>query len=168
MVELTASVPRVRMALGAIRRFAIRLRRQQCVDKYRMTMKARALSDPPVSRLDLNRLVEPAGGECQRMKKTVVRLRDPLAGEIVREVTVVTRGDVPVAGIEPRVVMALHDMAIRAGGWVVAQVGRAVTVPKSEYAQTNRKTQAAGQRGQNGPARKTAALGFTHPSTDDL
>ena len=102
-----------------------------------MAIEARALCHPLVARLDLDWLVKILKRECQRMKKPVVRFRDQMADEIVRQVAVVARRHMAMARILPRVVVALHHVAIRARGRIPAQVTPALAVPESERSEAD-------------------------------
>lgn len=109
--------------------------------EIRMASQAGVLSHPAVSRLDPNRLVEVFQRKGQRVEKTIVGLRDPLAHEMVGQVAIIADGDVPMAGILPRIVVVLHDVAIGARQRIVAQVTRTLTVAEREHADAPKDSQ---------------------------
>jgi hypothetical protein len=64
------------------------------------------------------------------MKKTIIRLGNPLADGVVRQMTIVADSNMTMAGILPRIEMALHDMTIRATCWIVAQIAPTLAISK--------------------------------------
>ena len=122
------------MAVNAVQHPLPFLSGEQRVNEVLMTMHARVLRHAPVARLDLNRLVKVLQRECQRMKEAVVPLHDPFADRVMREMAIVADGDMLVTRVLPRVVMSLHDMAVRTGGGIVAEIGRPLAVAKGEGA----------------------------------
>jgi hypothetical protein len=125
-------MPHMTVAVDARQHLAARLLGQHLMDEIRMAAQASILSDPAVSRFDLNRLVEVLQGKSQRVEESIVGLGYPLACKMVREMTIVTDGDMMVTGIQPRVVVILHDVTIGTCQWIVAQIAAALTVTKSE------------------------------------
>ena len=97
-------------------------------------MQARALRHAPIARFDLNGFMKVFQSECQRMKKSVVSLRDAFSDKIVREVTVIADGHMPMTGILPRVKVILHDMAVGTTLWIIAQVADALAIAKGKNA----------------------------------
>ena len=128
------SVSHVAVAVNAREHLAFVLRWKHFVHEIRVAVQARALRHAPIARLDLNRLVKVLQRERQRMKKSVVSLRDPFADRMVRQVTVVADGHMPMAGILPGVVVILHDVAVGATLRIVAQVADALAVAKGKNA----------------------------------
>lgn len=76
---LLVGVPDRVMAANALQHITARFRRQHVVDKFPMAIQAGILSDHAIARLDLNGLVELAGGESDGMEQPIVRFRKPLA-----------------------------------------------------------------------------------------
>jgi hypothetical protein len=103
-------------------RVAFSVIRKHLVYDFRVTCKAGALGYAPISRLDPNRLVKVFQRERQRMIEPIICLRKQCAQMIVGKMTVVTDCNVTVARILPRVIVSLHDMAIRARRWIVAEI----------------------------------------------
>ena len=138
-------VPHVAVAMNAGMHFALGIGRQHLVNDVLVAVQARVLRHAPIPRLDLNRLVKVLKRKCQRMKESVVSLRDPFADRVMRQVAIVADRDVAVRGILPRVVVPLHDMAIRAAPWVIAQVARAFAIAKREHADSDENPKHHGQ-----------------------
>ncbi len=84
-----------------------------------MAIKAGILCDQPIARLDLNGLVELAGGKRDGMEQAVVCLRQPLAQKIMWDMTIVASRDMVMARVGPRVQMALHHVTIGARSRIV-------------------------------------------------
>jgi hypothetical protein len=99
-----------------------------------MAIEASVLRHPAIPRLDLYWFMKVLQREGQRMKKSVVGLGDPLADGMMRQVAVVTNCDMAMAGILPRVIVSLHDVAIRARRGIVAEIAPALTVTECERA----------------------------------
>ena len=108
--------------------------------KILVARNARALRDSFVAGLYLDRILEIAQCECQRVKKSVVRFGDPFSDCVVRQVAIVANRNVVVAGMLPRVEMLLHNMAIHARLRIVTQVTGALAVTKCERAQSDKNT----------------------------
>jgi hypothetical protein len=118
--------------MNAGKHFALWFCRHHLVDDFLMTIQARVLRHAPIPRLDLNRLVKILKCERQRMEEPVVRLGDPFADGVMREVAVVADRYVAMSRILPRVIMPLHDVAIRTALRVIAQIARPFAVAKRE------------------------------------
>jgi hypothetical protein len=112
-------------------------------------MQASGLRHPAIARLDLDGLVKVLQRKGQRMKKAVVSLDHPFPNGMVRKVAVVADRNALVTGVLPRVEMILHDVAIRTARWIVAEVTRAFSIPKSKQAES---AQHAQQHGENNGA----------------
>lgn len=123
---------RVTVAVDAHQHVAAGLGRKHWVHQIGVAVETGILRDPSIARLDLDRLVEIFQRECQRMKKTIVRLGDPFADRVVRQMAVIADGHVAVAGILPRVVVTLHHVAVSTGRWIVAEVAPALPVAERE------------------------------------
>src|SRR3569832_496353 len=107
-------------------------RRDQLVDHAVMAVQAALLQNAGVLLLDHDRLVEVLQREALRMVVAVLGLGDVLADVIVRQVAVDAGRDAMVAGFLPRVVLRVHDVAVRAGHRIAAQVGQALGVAEGE------------------------------------
>ena len=79
------------------------------------------------------------------MKKTVIRLGNPLAQRVMRQVAVVADGHVLVAGIHPRIKVSLHDVAIRTSLRVIAEITGALPIAKGKDADPREHPQGHGQ-----------------------
>src|SRR6056297_3534968 len=130
-----ARVTDVAVTMDAILYFAAVLGRQHGVHQLPVTFQAGLLGHPPVARLDPDGLVEVARRERKGVEEPVIRLRQPLADEVVAQVAITAGCNVPVAGGDPGVEVALHDVAIGTGLRVVGQVGETVAVPDRESAE---------------------------------
>ncbi len=93
-----------------------------------VTAAAGVFGDSPVSIVDLNRFVEPPSRESEGMVPAIERLGGPFPQEIVGGVAVVARCYGVMGGLGPGVVVVLHHMAVRAGLWIVGQVGPTLRV----------------------------------------
>jgi len=62
--------------------------------------------------------------------------------------TVITDSDVMMAAFLPRIHMVLHDVAIDAGLWVIAEVTRTLSVPKRKCAYPNKNSNQDGENRQ--------------------
>jgi hypothetical protein len=124
----------VAVTVDAGKHFTIVFAGQHLVYDIGMTVKTGALRYPAVARFDLNRFMKVLECECQRMEKAVVALNDPFADWVMRQVAIVAHGNVPMARVLPRVVVALHHMTVGAGGRIVAEITPALAVPERERA----------------------------------
>lgn len=106
-----------------------------------MTLAARFFRIREAALRNANVVFEPAGGEIVRMPEAVARLRHVLADEVRRRVAIVTDRRVAMAGLEPRVVLFVHDVTVRAGGRIVSQVGVSARVNKRVRADADRGAQ---------------------------
>jgi hypothetical protein len=113
-------MPNVAVAAYAKRHFSSGLLGQHLMYDFRVAMEAGGLRNAPIPRLDLNRLMKILQRKCQRMKKTVVRLRNPLAERVVGQMAVIADGRVAVTGVLPRIILALHNVTIRTRRWIIA------------------------------------------------
>jgi hypothetical protein len=114
------------------------------VDDVLMTFAAGVFRDAPAAFLDLDRVVKFAGGEGERMKKTVLGFREILRNERRRRVTIVARGDRVMAGLIPAIEMIPHDVAVGAGIGVVPEIGRTIGIDERVTPETNHRTDSAG------------------------
>lgn len=146
LFALLAGVADIGMTMDAVEHVAAGFGGHERMDKFTVTRNASALRDPAIARLDLNRFVKVFQRECQRVKKTVVRLRHPFANRIMRQMTVVANRDMGVAGIEPCVVMVVHDMAIGAGGRIAGKVAVAFAVTERKRTNAAERTEQHRQR----------------------
>jgi hypothetical protein len=73
---------------------------------------------------------EPTGGEVVRMPESVARLGHILADELRGRVTIVADGGVAMTGLQPRAVLIIHHVAVRARCGIVRQVRISLGVNK--------------------------------------
>lgn len=66
------------------------------------------------------------------MKEAIIALGHPLADRMMRKVAIIANSNMAMARFLPRVVVALHDMAISARGRIIAQVAPSLTISKRE------------------------------------
>lgn len=81
-------------------------------DDFLVAVQTRLLGYFPIPRLDLNGVRKSAGGEGEGMPETVVRLH-LFPQKIMRCVAIVAGRYGTVAGLDPGVVVILHDVAVR-------------------------------------------------------
>jgi hypothetical protein len=122
------------MAMNTGEHVSVRVGGEHLMYEIKVAIQARVLGDALITRLDLDRFREILERESKRMKEAIIRLRHPFPDRVVGQVAVVADGDMLVAGIGPRVIMALHHVTVSTTPWVVAQVTRTVTVSEREYA----------------------------------
>jgi hypothetical protein len=127
-------MPHVAVTVNARVHLALGFCRKHLVDNIDMAIEASVLRHPAIPRLDLYWFMKVLQREGQRMKKSVVGLGDPLADGMMRQVAVVTNCDMAMAGILPRVIVSLHDVAIRARRGIVAEIAPALAVTECERA----------------------------------
>src|SRR5262249_38951146 len=95
--------------------------------------------DLQVAVLDLNRLVEAAGSEIERMPEAVRRLGAVFAEEARGRVAVIARGDGAMGRFQPAVILLTHNMAIGSSRGGVHQVRLAFGVNEGIDAQSDRR-----------------------------
>ena len=88
-----------------------------------MAVSTGLLGHPTVAFVDLYRFVECIGREIVRVPKSVRSFRVILPEEVMGRMTVVAGGNGFVTGLQPAAVLLVHDMAVRAGARVVAEIG---------------------------------------------
>ncbi len=134
--KLTKSVPDVAVTMHTRKHVTAGFFRQHGMNEIPVATQTSILSHSAISGFDLDRFVKILQGERQRVKEPVVRLGDPLAQKVVRQMAIVADGDVPMPRVQPGIVVILHDVAIRAGQRIIAQITGALTIAKGEYADT--------------------------------
>ena len=111
-----------------------------------VTVPAGVFRDGAAARFHIDRLMEITGREGVRMPETVIGLGPVLAEEIVRGVAIIASGDGTVAGLQPGVIVILHDMAVRACLRIVGEVGAAAGVDKGVPADPGREAEQDSER----------------------
>ncbi len=101
-----------------------------------VAIPARPFRHLPVPLGDLNRLVKIPGREGVRMEVAVHCLGHVFHREVVGGVAVVTRGDLPVAGLQPAVILLVHHVAVGARLRVVREIRTPARVDESEGSNT--------------------------------
>lgn len=134
-------VPDIAMASEAIQGLLLLVDGKHLMDCVLMAVQTCILRHLPVARLDLNWLVIVIQGEGERVKKSVVSLGHPLANGVVRKMTIVTNRHSGVAAVLPGIVVVLHDVAVRTGLWIVAQVAGSFCITKGEDTQAGQHAQ---------------------------
>lgn len=124
-----------RDGLGA----ASRVRPGDGLRDLRVAFLTSLLGDLQVAFLDLDRLVEAASGEIERMPEAVRSLRRVFIEEICRRMAIVASRHRSVRRLEPAVVLLGHDVAVGARGRIVGQVRRAFGVYEGVDAQAHRR-----------------------------
>ncbi len=87
-----------------------------------MTFPAGTFRHAQTARLDLDRVVEVARGEGERMKEAVLGLGEILLHEARWRVAIVAGRNRAMTRLRVGVQMIAHDVAIRAGVRIVAQI----------------------------------------------
>ena len=93
-----------------------------------VAMAARVFRNLKVRGANAYRLRIGSGRKVERMPKAVFRLYPVLRNELMRSMTIVARGHRPVTTPAPAVELLLHDVAVRAGLGITAQIGAALGV----------------------------------------
>ena len=131
-----------------------------------VTVSAGVFRDSAAARFHIDRLMEIAGREGVGMPETVIGFGPVLAEEIVRRVAIVAGGYGTVAGLQPGVIVVLHDMAVRACLRIVGEVRAAARVDKGVPADPGREpeqhTESDG-RDANASTRIQLQLGLARP-----
>jgi hypothetical protein len=130
----------IAMAADAGEHLAASIGGKDCVDIFGVAMQTGVLRNAAIARFDADGIGEIFEREGERMEEAVVGLRDPFADGVVRQVAVVTDGDATVAGLLPRVVVLLHDVAVRAALRVVAEIAGALAVAQGEGAEADERS----------------------------
>src|SRR5690606_5737410 len=130
--------PHARVAPQAVlRRRHVDGRRHRVRD-VGMTGHARPDRNLAVAWRDDDGIGEVTGGEGERVVPAVDGFRDVLANRVVRRVAVVTDGDGAMTAAHPARVLLVHDVAVRACGGVVGEVGRTPGVDEGVAADTGK------------------------------
>src|SRR4029078_2235893 len=132
------------MAVDTQRRLAANQYPSHLMNGRRVAVNARTLRHAPISRLDLDWIVEVLKRERQRVIKPIISLGPPMPDKVMRQMTVVACSNVPVRGVLPRIVMPLHDMAIRTILWIAAQIAGAFPISKREHPDAKHQTKKHG------------------------
>lgn len=98
---------------------------------------------------------EPTGGEVIRMPESVAGLGHVLADELRRRVTVVANGGVAMAGLQPRAVLVVHNVAVGARRGIVGHVRIAARVNECIRADADGQ---ADRHAENNPLRDSQPL----------
>src|SRR5499427_9319606 len=115
------------------------------VDEVSVTAEAIGLSDSPVVRSDLYRLLEVLEGEGHGVTEAVIGLGQPLGQPSRGQVTLDAGGGVPVPALEPGVVLLVHDVTVHARAWVGRQIREALGVSEGEHAHAGEHPDKAGE-----------------------
>lgn len=86
------------------------------------------------SRLDVQRNILESKGVA--VMKTIAGLGEPLANKVMRNVTVIAGRHMLMAALVPAFINGIHDMTVRAGRGIVAQIGGAFGILKGIDAKT--------------------------------
>ena len=106
-----------------------------------MTFATRVFGDAKAASLDLDWFVKLARGKGERMKESVFCLGEILRDKPRRRMAVVAGRDRVMARLDPTIEMIPHDVAVRAGLGIVAQVGRALRIDKGETSETGNQSE---------------------------
>src|SRR5262245_38647241 len=98
-----------------------------------------------IARGDLDRLLEVLQCEGRRVPEAVLGLGHPLAEARVGQVALHARRRVPVAALEPAVVLLVHHVAVHAGLRVGGEIGKALGVDEREGPDAGRDPEQAGE-----------------------
>src|SRR5262249_7367461 len=115
------------------------------VDEVSVTAEAIGLSDSPIVRSDLDRLLEVLEGEGHGVTEAVIGLGEPLGQPSRGQVTLDAGGGVPVPALEPGVVLLVHDVTVHAGARVGRQIREALGVSEGEGAHAGEHPDEAGK-----------------------
>src|SRR5215831_4666120 len=115
------------------------------IDEALVTAHAVHAHDVAVVRGDLDRLLEVLQGEGGGVTEAVVGLGQPLREARVRQMALDARRGVPVAALEPAVVLIVHDVAVHARARIGGKVGETVRVDERERADPDWDSQQAGE-----------------------
>ena len=117
---LSMCMPHVAVAMNAREHFTFGFDGKQLVHEVTVAVQTCLLSHSPIARLDPDGLMEVSQCKCEGMEEAVVGLHDPFTNRMMRQMAVVADSDMLMAGVLPRVVVALHHMTIDASCGIVA------------------------------------------------
>lgn len=87
-----------------------------------VAVQTRLLSYFQIACLDPDGIREFARGKGEGVPKAIVGLHPVFSQEVVGSVTVITGGDGTVTGLNPSVIVVVHDVAVGTCFWIVGQV----------------------------------------------
>ena len=146
-------MPNLTVAANARQLTARLVRAFDRLNNFAVAFAARAFRYSVIARFDAQWVGVFAGCERERMPESVLGFRRILRNETRWCVAIVARCHRPVARFNPRVVMLLHDVAIRARLRIVGEIGAAFGVDK-------RVTSHSSRQAHRNPDRRT----FDYPS----
>src|SRR5215831_12653416 len=117
-------------------------------------------NDVAVVRGDLDRLLEVLQGERGGVAEAVVGLRHPLGEARVGQMALDARRGVPVAALEPAVVLVVHDVTVHARARVGREVREAVRVDERECADAGRDPEQASEQDRDVSTLHAALISF--------
>src|SRR5262249_1048401 len=97
-----------------------------------VTVETRGLQRRSVARLDVDRLLEILERERSAVVVAVQPLREVLPEEVVWHMAIVAGRHRVMRALLPALVLRVHDVTVRAGGRVVAQIGERLRVADGE------------------------------------
>ena len=118
----------------------------EAVDQLAMTMQAVLLQDAGVLLVDLDGFVKILKGEALGVEIAVLRFGQILGEERLRQVAIDASGYMMMAGLQPRIELGLHNMAIRAGEGVGAKIGKPFRIPEGIHAHPRHGAQQGNQQ----------------------
>jgi hypothetical protein len=110
-----------------------------------VAMAARGLHHFAIKPGDFNGVRITSGGEIEGMKEAIVGFDRVFADDVVRRVTVIAGGGGVMAGLDPSVILRVHDVAIGAGAGIAGKIGVTLGVDKRVSADSDSQTYKNGQ-----------------------
>ena len=131
--------------------------RDDFVHQISVAFKTIVLQDGGVFRRDLDRLVEILKREGLGMVIAIFSLGNVLGDRFVRQVAIDAAGGGVMRGFAPRVILAVHDVAIGAGFGIGGEIGEPAGIAEGEEANAQ-----GGSQGDSPQGHQTASVEKAH------
>ena len=115
------------------------------VNRILMAFHTVALKNPVILSLNHDWLMKILHRKALGVVPAVFGLGEVLSNEVVRKMTIDTPGNVMMAGFLPGVILRIHNMTVRTGSWIRAEVGQPFGVAEGKRSGAYQQTQHGGQ-----------------------